>query len=490
MKTIAGTPFFLAPEIVRGKKYSAKIDIWSVGVITYQLLYGTTPFHSSKGFQELYQRIQNADFSFPAEIPISDAAKDFISSLLVVSPTNRPNAQQAMAHHWLQHHVPLPYWLLLKMFNHEADPTLFAGPTSLDIASQCLVLEPSFSAQHSVDPGNYYPESQPEGFSAALRTSWEQLGAPGPQQITNLEFPPAFYSNLIDSERRREELLKRLKGMSERRLEQTEKSGFVWPGAFENSNRSSDDALTPKTTMYAGFGSASSGGKSKSGSSKTWTLSGDFIDKDNEAGGEEDDDEGDGEGEEDGQAGAGEWREHEDYGATTGTEASPEPSPSAPCNEPTSPYPPPQNTLWAKAETSLFVGMRTGTGTEPSLASIPEPSPIDTTTSLPTLTHTHTFGNTPVATGTLATKTKTFGAGISHPSSLHIPVPATLPVPRRPSIPGEESRYASFPQRHPASEQEHAGEHTERNGSDTANSETTRWQSLVSSLASFGVGKR
>ena len=39
-----GTPLYMAPELVRHEKYSEKVDVWSLGCITYQLLSGKTPF--------------------------------------------------------------------------------------------------------------------------------------------------------------------------------------------------------------------------------------------------------------------------------------------------------------------------------------------------------------------------------------------------------------------------------------------------------------
>ena len=43
-KTICGTPNYLAPEIVSNAGHSYEVDIWSLGVITYALLYGRPPF--------------------------------------------------------------------------------------------------------------------------------------------------------------------------------------------------------------------------------------------------------------------------------------------------------------------------------------------------------------------------------------------------------------------------------------------------------------
>jgi serine/threonine-protein kinase ULK/ATG1 len=43
---VLGTPIYMAPELIQHKKYTEKIDVWSLGIITYQLLSGTTPFES------------------------------------------------------------------------------------------------------------------------------------------------------------------------------------------------------------------------------------------------------------------------------------------------------------------------------------------------------------------------------------------------------------------------------------------------------------
>jgi len=42
--TLCGTPLYTSPEIVSHKPYDSKIDIWSIGVLTYELLYGNIPF--------------------------------------------------------------------------------------------------------------------------------------------------------------------------------------------------------------------------------------------------------------------------------------------------------------------------------------------------------------------------------------------------------------------------------------------------------------
>lgn len=43
-KTIIGTPHYMAPEMITGKGYSFSVDLWSLGIIMYEMLFGHLPF--------------------------------------------------------------------------------------------------------------------------------------------------------------------------------------------------------------------------------------------------------------------------------------------------------------------------------------------------------------------------------------------------------------------------------------------------------------
>ncbi|KAI9023909.1 kinase-like domain-containing protein [Hyaloraphidium curvatum] len=102
MYTLAGTPFFLPPEIVRGEPYSAKVDTYSLGCCVFELLYGRTPFQGAQSLGELYERIAAGHLEFPAHPPVSEAARDFIACLLRSDPDQRLSAKEAMAHPWVR----------------------------------------------------------------------------------------------------------------------------------------------------------------------------------------------------------------------------------------------------------------------------------------------------------------------------------------------------------------------------------------------------
>lgn len=56
MKDIVGTPYYMAPEIIRDKSYSYEVDIWALGVLTYYIIEKDFPF-DGKNKSQLDKRI-------------------------------------------------------------------------------------------------------------------------------------------------------------------------------------------------------------------------------------------------------------------------------------------------------------------------------------------------------------------------------------------------------------------------------------------------
>jgi len=109
LKTACGTPDYVAPEVLECKPYDMAVDMWSVGVITYILLCGYTPFYANT-HQELFQKITSLEYDFPSPEwdEISTSAKDFIKKLLVKDPMARLTAEQCTLHPWLNTPVETP----------------------------------------------------------------------------------------------------------------------------------------------------------------------------------------------------------------------------------------------------------------------------------------------------------------------------------------------------------------------------------------------
>ncbi|XP_023414094.1 death-associated protein kinase 2 isoform X1 [Loxodonta africana] len=101
-KSIFGTPEFVAPEIVNYEPLGLEADMWSIGVITYILLSGASPFLGDTK-QETLANITAVSYDFDEEFfsQTSELAKDFIRKLLVKETRKRLTIQEALTHPWI-----------------------------------------------------------------------------------------------------------------------------------------------------------------------------------------------------------------------------------------------------------------------------------------------------------------------------------------------------------------------------------------------------
>ena len=102
-----GTIYTMAPEVILGE-HTEKADMWSIAVIAFMLLSSSMPFYG-KDRMHVVKRILNNKYHFKARRwqRVSDPAKQFIQSLLVADPEERPTAEQALESAWLKRQLEL-----------------------------------------------------------------------------------------------------------------------------------------------------------------------------------------------------------------------------------------------------------------------------------------------------------------------------------------------------------------------------------------------
>ncbi|KAJ8362872.1 hypothetical protein SKAU_G00117030 [Synaphobranchus kaupii] len=102
-KNIFGTPEFVAPEIVNYEPLGLEADMWSIGVITYIMLSGASPFLGDSK-QETLANISAVSYEFDEEYfsNTSELAKDFIRRLLVKDPKKRMTIDDTLQHPWIK----------------------------------------------------------------------------------------------------------------------------------------------------------------------------------------------------------------------------------------------------------------------------------------------------------------------------------------------------------------------------------------------------
>jgi len=102
LSTFCGTLNFMAPEVLDGDFYDESCDVWSLGVMAFQILSGVPPFYANDE-NALINKIlsNNYDFNDKDWAGISVDSKKWIRKLLVLDFKKRSTPQEAIEHVWL-----------------------------------------------------------------------------------------------------------------------------------------------------------------------------------------------------------------------------------------------------------------------------------------------------------------------------------------------------------------------------------------------------
>ena len=99
--TLCGSPLYMSPEVLSYKSYDAKVDLWSVGCILFELLTGATPFTGANHVELLrnIERVPGAEL--PHDAKVSDACRALVRGLLRRAPVERMSYEELFNHPFL-----------------------------------------------------------------------------------------------------------------------------------------------------------------------------------------------------------------------------------------------------------------------------------------------------------------------------------------------------------------------------------------------------
>ena len=101
IQTLCGSPIYMAPEIMKNKQYNNKSDLWSVGIILYEMLTGYPPF-KAPNILSLFKKIKSTKLQLPNHVSLSDDGNDLLFSLLQINPDIRIDWNDFFNHSWIK----------------------------------------------------------------------------------------------------------------------------------------------------------------------------------------------------------------------------------------------------------------------------------------------------------------------------------------------------------------------------------------------------
>lgn len=101
-QTIVGTPYWMAPELIRGLDYDYKVDIWSLGIMLMEMAEGEPPYMDYPPLRALFLITTKGIPELKQPKKWSSEMSDFLSKCLTHNPVERCDANQLLDHPFLQ----------------------------------------------------------------------------------------------------------------------------------------------------------------------------------------------------------------------------------------------------------------------------------------------------------------------------------------------------------------------------------------------------
>jgi hypothetical protein len=100
--TIVGTPYWMAPELIRGSNYDFKVDVWSLGIMLMEMAEGDPPYMEFPPLRALFLITTRGIPDLRSPENFSAAMQSFLHDTLEIEPDQRPSAAQLLEHDFLK----------------------------------------------------------------------------------------------------------------------------------------------------------------------------------------------------------------------------------------------------------------------------------------------------------------------------------------------------------------------------------------------------
>jgi serine/threonine protein kinase len=107
-RTLIGTPYWMAPEIIKQEPYGTGVDIWSLGILLLEVIEGQPPYINEEPLRALYLIAANGQPSLSSEELRGGSPEllDFIKQCLCLDQKRRPTASDLLRHPFIGRAAP------------------------------------------------------------------------------------------------------------------------------------------------------------------------------------------------------------------------------------------------------------------------------------------------------------------------------------------------------------------------------------------------